>query len=198
MRRWDANPRAFRQAGEWRLPSARGAFHAGVARRTARCYPGVNGPVLSGSKPGARDGNPTKGVGELSDEGVRAAARAARQFLSELVGSDEAGAFDAEIAGLLNRPGGDRESLEQLRELLESREGTAAFLDSVLDDEPHFRPPQVRPGAMRSFGYSGLPGRPGFVGAPMYYCPERDYDYWQLGDEQPPLCPTHGYVLVPA
>jgi hypothetical protein len=126
---------------------------------------------------------------------VRAAARAVRQFLPDLVGPEEAGAADAEIAGLLNRPEGGRESLEQLREMLESQEGTAAFLDAVLDDAPHFRPPQVRPGAMRSFGYTGLPGIPGPVGG-MYSCPEGDYDWWQLGDEQPPLCPTHGCVLV--
>jgi hypothetical protein len=142
--------------------------------------------------------DPTKGVGELSDEGVRAAARSVRQFLPELVGAAEAGAVDAEIADLLNRPAGGRESLERLREVLESREGTAEFLDAVLDDDPRFRPPQVRPGATRSFGYTGLPGDPRYVGAPMYHCPEgNDYNYWQLEDEAPPLCPTHRCVLVP-
>jgi len=136
-------------------------------------------------------------VGELSDEGVRAAARAVRQFLPDLVGPEEAGAVDAEIAGLLNRPEGGRESLEQLREMLENREGTAAFLDAVLDDDPHFRPPQVRPGGMKSFGYNPMAGNIGSVAAPKYYCPEgNDFDWWQLGDEPRPLCPTHGCALV--
>jgi hypothetical protein len=138
----------------------------------------------------------------MSDEGVRAAARAVRQFLPELVGA-EAAEVDAEVAALLARPAEHEETGEQLRELLERREATSVFLAAVLDDEPYFRPLQVQPGAPDSFsysgpagGYSGLPGLGGYGGTPKYSCPRGDFDWWQLADEDPPRCPTHGCVLV--
>jgi hypothetical protein len=131
----------------------------------------------------------------MTDDGVRAAARAVRQFLPELVGP-EAGRLDAEVAGLLAEPG----STDRLRRLLDEREGTRAFLGAVLDDAPRYRPPQARPENTKdASGYSPLPGRIGPLAPPRFRCPDGDdYDWWQLSRTDPiPVCDTHGCRLVP-
>src|SRR4051812_24502275 len=111
----------------------------------------------------------------MADDGVRAAARAVRQFLPELVGP-ESELVDREIVILMSEPGAE----PRLRQLLERREGTRVFLGAVLDDDPEFRPPQVRPSTMKG-GYGPLPGRIGSLGAPKFCCPiGDDFDWWLL------------------
>ena len=47
----------------------------------------------------------------------------------------------------------------ELQALLASHEGTAAYLEAVLEDAPGFRPPQLQLSPVRA-DYSGLPGEP--------------------------------------
>jgi hypothetical protein len=136
--------------------------------------------------------------GVMDSEGVFAAARSVRWYLPDLVGPD-ADRVDGALAELLAERWND-EGETRLRGVLQSSEGTSAFLEAVLDDAPHFRPPQVRPGAFKGGGYSSLPGNIGAVDAPMYRCPVgNDYDWWRQAVGTPiPVCPTHGRVLVRA
>jgi hypothetical protein len=134
----------------------------------------------------------------MGPEGVFAAARSVRWYLPDLVGPD-ADRVDGELSGLLAERW-DEEVGARLRGLMESTEGTSAFLEAVLDDAPDFRPPQVRSGAFKGAAYSGLAGDIGAVNAPMYRCPVgNDYDWWRPAAGTPiPMCSTHRVVLVRA
>jgi hypothetical protein len=117
------------------------------------------------------------------------AACAIRPYLAELVGP-AALRFDAEIAEILNARGKD--IIASLLELLNGDEATAGFLEEVLMDAPHYRPPQVQPDSLRA--YTDLPGDVGAVlHSGEYVCPYGDYVWYRPAVGVPiPECPTHG------
>jgi hypothetical protein len=87
----------------------------------------------------------------------------------------------------------------ELQALLASHEGTAAYLDAVLEDAPGFRPPQLQLGPLRA-DYSGLPGESLPVEADRYVCPVlNDYVWYRPSVGVPvPECPTHRVPLSAA
>ena len=131
------------------------------------------------------------------DEGVLEAARVIRWYLPELVGPD-ADEVDLQLAELLGTVAS--EDMEaQIRAVLESHIGTRVFLEAVLEDTPKYRPPQVKTGSARTWGYSPLPGEAGVIPADKFYCPEGDYVWYRQAVGAPvPACKTHHRPLVPA
>jgi hypothetical protein len=128
------------------------------------------------------------------DEGLWEAARCVRPYLTGLVGSD-APIVDAAVAEILN--GAHHEDAEsQLRSLLESYDGTEAFLERVLEDAPSYRPPQVV--AAQATQRGSLSGDSLPVDADKFVCPYGDFA-WYLPEVGAPIprCKTHG-PLQPA
>lgn len=132
----------------------------------------------------------------MQDDGVFAAARGVRGYLTELVGPD-AETLDAELANILN--GGERndESAAQLRSLLSERPETRMFLDVVLDDVPYFRPHTIK-GLDPVRGFDPLPGDHSPPSAMRFRCPVGDdFDWWSPGVGAPvPKCGTHDVALT--
>jgi hypothetical protein len=129
-------------------------------------------------------------------EGVFAAARRVRPYLSELVGPD-ARDFDAQLARVLNeeRPGLDSE--RRVRELLGRRLETSMFLEAVLDDEPFFRPPKWRTDELKAAGYAPPPGSHRPPPADLFRCPRGDFEFLRPDVGSPvPECPSHHGALA--
>jgi hypothetical protein len=125
------------------------------------------------------------------DRGVLEAARAIRPYLDQLVGP-AAPRLDREIAEMLRDPAGD---IARLSTVLHRNEDTGWFVDRVLADRPHFRPPyhqQVQPRDV-----PGPAGQIGRIAAQRYACPEGDY-VWYRPDvgTQVPECPDHHLPLT--
>ena len=130
------------------------------------------------------------------DEGLLAAARGIRWFLPELVGP-AAECVDAELAKLLTKAAESEDIEVRLREVLEHRQETSAFLYAVLDDAPDYRPPQARPATLKVGGYEPLPSQAGPIDVSKYRCPQGDFDWYRQAVGIPiPVCPTHHCVLV--
>lgn len=129
------------------------------------------------------------------DRGVLEAARAIRPYLPDLVGpaSDR---VDREIAILLAAEGRGEDIANQMRALLDADEVTADFVAEVLDDAPHYRPPDRQPDTLR--GVQRLPGDVGPVlHAGRFACPHGDYVWYRPAvSVSTPPCPTHGAGLV--
>lgn len=134
----------------------------------------------------------------MTDLGLQEAARTVRPYLSDLVGP-VAGEIDAQLAGLLAAAAQGEDVGTELRALLESQEGTGAFLEAVLEDAPEYRPPQLQSSSLKT-GYSGLPGDPQPVMADKYRCPKlNDYVWYRPSVGVPvPECPTCHVLLVSA
>lgn len=132
----------------------------------------------------------------MSTEGVTEAARSVRPYLAELVGP-AAAEIDGRLATLLAAAAAGADVEADLQELLESHEGTAVYLEAVLDDPPGFRPPQVQISPARA-DYSGLPGESLPVAADRYVCPVlADYVWYRPSVGVPvPACPTHRVLLT--
>jgi hypothetical protein len=119
------------------------------------------------------------------------AARAARPYLSELVGGEGA-RIDAEIASLLESARAGADVTEALSARLEQpqalRDWVAAFLDFG-------RPPDIASPRLR--GYSSLPGMPEEATSRRFVCPLGDYVWYSSGlARTPPECPTHRIPLI--
>jgi hypothetical protein len=134
------------------------------------------------------------------DDGVLAAARAIRPYLTELVGPDDAAELDRRIAELLNDATDPPGNVGRLRMLLDERsETTGWFLSEVLADAPQYRPPYHQPRYLR---HRGMPSPAGVsttpIPAPRYTCPEGgDYVWYrpEVGTAIPD-CPTHHVRLT--
>jgi hypothetical protein len=129
------------------------------------------------------------------DHGVLEAARAIRPYLTDLVGPTEAAVLDRQIADLLHDLTNTTETAAQLRTLLHRQEDTGWFLDRVLADWPHYRPPY-----QQSAQHRDLPRPAGdisHVEADRYVCPEGDYVWYrpEVGTRIP-KCPDHHLPLT--
>ena len=133
----------------------------------------------------------------MTDEGVLEAARAVRPYLPDLVGP-EAERLDDRVAELLSDFNGREEVIAALRLVLDSHEGTSSFLDWVLADAPHYRPPSVQPDYLRdSESFSPLAGAvTPILHSGKYRCPKGDYVWYRPAvGAAVPACPTHGSAL---
>jgi hypothetical protein len=79
------------------------------------------------------------------------AARVIRPFLAQLVGPAAADDLDHRISGLLDKARRGQDTSEELRALLESDENVWLFTAIVINDAPHFRPPQLQPRRLRCY-----------------------------------------------
>lgn len=123
------------------------------------------------------------------DDALWEAARSVRPYLVELAGA-AAPDVDAALAELLSDADGDEETEYQLRDVLESREGTRIFLQRVRKDAPAYRPPQVV--SDLTMRYAGPAGDPLPVRADKFACPHGDYVWYRPEVGLPvPQCPTH-------
>jgi hypothetical protein len=128
-----------------------------------------------------------------SDPLLAEAARAARPYLSELVGEDAA-RIDGELAGLLESAQAGADVTAALSARLDRpealRDWVAAFLELG-------RPPQISSPVLR--GYSALPGMAQPALTRRFVCPFGDYVWYASGlGRTPPACPTHGLRLIAA
>jgi hypothetical protein len=133
----------------------------------------------------------------MDNEGVLEGARAIRPYLSDLVGPT-ADRLDRRIAELLATAALGKNVVDALRSLLESHEATGSFVAEVLVDAPHYRPPYLQPGYLRSRGLQPLAGDVGPVlHAGKFACLHGDYVWYRpaIGTPIPP-CPTHGLSLT--
>lgn len=134
------------------------------------------------------------------DDGVLAAARAIRPYLTELVGPVIADELDGRIAELLNNAPDSHENVIRLRTLLDERKKTTGwFLSEVLADAPEYRPPYEQPRYLRDRGTAAPAGdSTAAIAAPCYTCPEGgDYVWYrpEVGTAIPD-CPTHHVPLT--
>jgi len=131
------------------------------------------------------------------DDGVWAAARSIRPFLTDLAGQD-AGLLDRQIADQLNSAASRAETVVALRALLEANEDTHWFLFEVLRDRPHHRPPYQQPRHRPRRGIPCPAGDPGPVlHAGIYECPHGDYVWYRPEVGTPvPDCTTHHVPLT--
>lgn len=130
------------------------------------------------------------------DDGVLEAARAIRPYLHDLIGG-AAVTIDRRLADELSRTANPSKKAERLRVLLNEDDDTAWFLNEVLRDEPHFRPPYLQPSFNRS-AEAGLAGAEGPILAARYTCPTSgDYVWYQpdIGTDIPE-CPTDRVKLI--
>jgi hypothetical protein len=129
------------------------------------------------------------------DEGLWEAARSARPYLGETLEAEQAAKVDGQLADLLARAAAGEDVDKPLRAVLEEHPATSVFLEMVLDDAPHFRPPEVVSETTR--GYKGLPGQPQPI-PPVgkFRCPHGDYVWYRMAvGARPPNCPTHDCSL---
>jgi hypothetical protein len=138
-------------------------------------------------------GSPTEPeVDELGE--IREAARAIRAYLPSLLDADAASELDAALAALLAAPDEPAAVDEALVAELERYEATAEWTAAFLE---HGMPPELAVHPQRSF--SGLPGYGETVQTPKFVCPEGDYVWYRHAvGQEPPHCPTHGELVVPA
>jgi hypothetical protein len=93
--------------------------------------------------------------------------------------------MDTQLANILNETNLATEvQVDQLLEILDSNPQTKAWLNNFLDAEK----------LVVEKGFSGLPGNPELPLPRKYGCPDNDYIWYQEGNREVPLCPTH---LIP-
>jgi hypothetical protein len=128
----------------------------------------------------------------MDEQGIVGAARAVRPYLPELVGP-AAAELDGKVARLLNGgPEGVPDPVA-LPHLLDATAATHVFLQAVLADAPHYRPPAVQLDTRRA-GYQEPPGELNPVlHLGIYVCPPGDLTWYRLSSAASvPPCPTHG------
>jgi hypothetical protein len=137
------------------------------------------------------------------DQGILEAGRAIRPYLESLTGP-RAAELDDRIAGLLAADAAGEDVEAELRSLLLTDRATAVFVEEVLTDAPHYRPPALQPGyetpVERGPGGDAPPGSVGVI-APSgkFVCPNGDYVWYRRSvGAVIPNCPTHGVGLTPA
>jgi hypothetical protein len=139
-----------------------------------------------------------EGIGPVDsdNDGVLEAARAIRPYLKDLVDDPvAAGILDRRIAEQLTGPADRAAAATRLRALLEGQEDTAWFLNRVLTDEPHYRPPYQQPTYQRDM--VALAGELSQVEADRYACPVGDYVWYRPDIGTPvPECPDHHVPLT--
>jgi hypothetical protein len=119
---------------------------------------------------------------------IREAARTIRSYLSELLDADAATETDRALAKLLASSAADERILVELERHDATAEWAAAFVE-------HGVPPEFAPVIERT--YSEVPGHGEAVGLPKFVCPKGDFVWYRHAvGETPPLCPTHGQVVV--
>ena len=138
----------------------------------------------------------------LDTNGLMEAARLVRSRLTSLVGP-AADDLDGRIASLLaqSQEAPEGTAAARLGALMRERAATAGFLDRVLADAPHYRPPELQESGFRGEGWvSGLGGPVGPVGAAgRFRCLHGDFVWYRPAVGTPvPDCPTHGATLGPA
>lgn len=130
------------------------------------------------------------------DHGILEAARVIRPNLTELVGP-AAEELDARIAELLAADAAGKDVTVELRSLFANDDATQSFLDAVLGDAPHYRPPSILPSDLRGPGFTQLAGDVAAPHANRYVCPLGDYVWYRLlVGATVPLCGTHQITLV--
>ena len=130
------------------------------------------------------------------NDGVLEAARAIRYYLKDLViDPAKAGTLDRRIADQLTSRADRTATASRLRALLEGQEDTAWFLNRVLTDKPHYRPPYHQPAYQRDIVSPA--GELSQVEADRYACPVGDYVWYRPDIGTPvPECPDHHIPLA--
>ena len=133
---------------------------------------------------------------DSDDDGVLEAARAIRPYLKNLIEDPAMAAIlDRRIAEQLTDPADRTATPGRLRALLEGQEDTAWFLNRVLADKPHYRPPYRQPAYQRDI--ANPPGKLTRVKADRYACPRGDYVWYRPEVGTPiPDCPDHHIPLA--
>lgn len=130
------------------------------------------------------------------DHGILTAAEAIRPYLADWFIPRDAADLAQRIAAVLASPAA---SATRLRALLETNPHTRRFLDEVLADAPHYRPPDEQTGHVPGGLRISPAGDPAPVTADRYTCPHRDCTHtWYRPDLGTPIteCPTHQVVLT--
>jgi hypothetical protein len=133
---------------------------------------------------------------DSDNDGVLEAARAIRPYLKDLIDDPAvAGNLDRRIAEQFTDQADQAATASRLRVLLEKQEDTAWFMNRVLTDKPHYRPPYHQPAYQRDIVSPA--GDFGLIEADRYVCPAGDYVWYRPDIGTPvPDCPDHHIPLA--
>lgn len=126
----------------------------------------------------------------MDEEDVRQAAREIRPYLKDLLGTEEAAVdMDLRLTNLLTDAQAGRQVKVPLLAIL-------GKVDATRDWAREFLRNKIAPQLYRTWRQS--PDALAEATAKRWTCPHGDFEWYAVGDQRPPLCPTHQVELVSA